>query len=146
MTRDQIIAEARTWIGVPWRHKGRSRTGVDCAGMPLEVLRTCGAEIPSELLSLEYGAQPDGYALLDLLKAHLQSVPVKARRPGDVAVFLDNRNPRHIGILSMKNGREHVVHARYSEVREKRKVVETPLEGEMWNRLVCVFGIPSIED
>lgn len=32
MTPDALIASARTWLGVLYRHQGRSRVGVDCAG------------------------------------------------------------------------------------------------------------------
>lgn len=35
----QLIAEARTWVGVPFLHQGRSRFGVDCAGFIVELLR-----------------------------------------------------------------------------------------------------------
>lgn len=28
----ELIAAARSWIGVPFRHQGRSRLGVDCIG------------------------------------------------------------------------------------------------------------------
>jgi cell wall-associated NlpC family hydrolase len=32
-----LVAEARTWIGVPFVHQGRSRFGVDCVGLVLGV-------------------------------------------------------------------------------------------------------------
>ena len=32
--REAIVAEARTWLGVPWRHQGwRRTTGCDCVGL-----------------------------------------------------------------------------------------------------------------
>ena len=34
VTREMVVAEARTWIGVKWRHQGRTREGVDCIGLP----------------------------------------------------------------------------------------------------------------
>jgi hypothetical protein len=33
MTRDEIIAVARGYLDVPWRHRGRTPTGVDCIGL-----------------------------------------------------------------------------------------------------------------
>ena len=36
-TPQQIIAEARSWLGVPFLHQGRTREGVDCAGHAIEV-------------------------------------------------------------------------------------------------------------
>ena len=42
-----IIAEARKWLGAPFHHAGRSRNGVDCAGLVIEVARALGvATIP----------------------------------------------------------------------------------------------------
>ena len=39
---DAIIAAARAWLGVPWRHQGRTRQGVDCAGLVVLVGREFG--------------------------------------------------------------------------------------------------------
>ena len=38
-TSDEVVREARTWVGVPFRHQGRSRSGVDCGGIIVVVLR-----------------------------------------------------------------------------------------------------------
>ena len=40
-----IVAAARTWLGVPWRHQGRTRQGVDCAGLVVLVGRGLGPAI-----------------------------------------------------------------------------------------------------
>ena len=32
-TRSEIIEFARSWVGVPWRHQGRTRNGIDCAAV-----------------------------------------------------------------------------------------------------------------
>jgi cell wall-associated NlpC family hydrolase len=39
-----IIAAARSWLGVPWRHQGRTRQGVDCAGLVVLVGRGLGLD------------------------------------------------------------------------------------------------------
>ena len=39
---DAIIAAARSWLGVPWRHQGRTRQGVHCAGLVVLVGRELG--------------------------------------------------------------------------------------------------------
>lgn len=36
---NDIITEARKWLGVPFFHTGRSSTGVDCCGLVICVLR-----------------------------------------------------------------------------------------------------------
>lgn len=39
---ERIVAQARTYLGVPFHHAGRSRAGLDCAGLLLCVARDLG--------------------------------------------------------------------------------------------------------
>ena len=41
-TRGEVLAEARSWLGVPYLHQGRSRLGVDCVGLLIMVARGIG--------------------------------------------------------------------------------------------------------
>ena len=34
--RREIVDAARNWVGVPYRHQGRTRNGIDCVGLLLE--------------------------------------------------------------------------------------------------------------
>lgn len=36
---EKLIAEARTWIGVPYRYGGNDRDGVDCSGFLVQIFR-----------------------------------------------------------------------------------------------------------
>jgi cell wall-associated NlpC family hydrolase len=58
MTPAEFIAFAETWIGVPYAHQGRSRVGVDCAGLPVAVLREAGALPPDFRERLNYSRHP----------------------------------------------------------------------------------------
>ncbi len=41
--REAVIAEARTWLGTPWRHMQRLKgVGVDCANLPCAVYEAVG--------------------------------------------------------------------------------------------------------
>ena len=41
--RDAVVAEAKTWLGTPWRHMQRIKgVGVDCANLPAAVYEACG--------------------------------------------------------------------------------------------------------
>ena len=42
VTGEAVVAQARTWLGTPWRHQGRSPRGVDCAGLVVLVARALG--------------------------------------------------------------------------------------------------------
>ena len=41
-TRDDIVRQARTYIGVRWRQFGRNYGGVDCIGLILAVCQDLG--------------------------------------------------------------------------------------------------------
>lgn len=97
-TREQIIAEARSWLGTPWVHQHRTKgVGVDCAGLVIGVARALGV-VPADFDVNGYGRQPDG-TLLDVCDAHLHRVPRGQMQPGDVVVLAYERDPQHMGIV-----------------------------------------------
>jgi cell wall-associated NlpC family hydrolase len=40
-----VVAEARTWLGIPYVYGGQSRQGIDCSGLVIEVYRAVGRPI-----------------------------------------------------------------------------------------------------
>lgn len=58
MTPEEFAAAALTWVGVPWHHQGRSRHGVDCAGLPEAILREAGQLPEGYHYPLNYGRYP----------------------------------------------------------------------------------------
>jgi cell wall-associated NlpC family hydrolase len=63
MTGEEFIAGSRAWLGVPFRHQGRSRFGVDCIGFPIARLREEGL-LPAGFEDRHaYGRVPDGTML-----------------------------------------------------------------------------------
>lgn len=43
MSREAVVAEARTWIGTPYHHRAHVKgSGVDCAWLMIEVFAACG--------------------------------------------------------------------------------------------------------
>jgi cell wall-associated NlpC family hydrolase len=59
--RTDIVAAARTYLGVPWRHQGRTRAGLDCAGLIVMVARDLAL---SDYDSTAYGRRAQGHAFL----------------------------------------------------------------------------------
>lgn len=58
MTPETLTGYARSWLDVPFRHQGRTRTGVDCAGFLVELLRAAGC-LPPEFVDVRaYGRRP----------------------------------------------------------------------------------------
>lgn len=98
ITREQIVTEARTWLGTPWVHQHRAKgVAVDCAGLVIGVARALGV-VADDFDVQGYGRQPDG-TLLDLCDMHLQRIGQADMQPGDVVVVAVERDPQHMGIV-----------------------------------------------
>lgn len=82
VTAAEFIAQARTWLGVPWHHQGRSRLGVDCAGLPECVLAELSALPETYRTRQNYGRRPTG-ELTETLERWCERVWVRAH-PRDV--------------------------------------------------------------
>jgi cell wall-associated NlpC family hydrolase len=46
VTGADILQEARSWLGVPYRYGGSDRGGVDCSGLTLKVYEKFGIQLP----------------------------------------------------------------------------------------------------
>ena len=86
VTPDMIVAEARTWLGVLWRHQGRTRAGIDCVGLLVCVARALGL---SDYDSTGYGRHAQGQSFVRHFQANMDGIALAAARPGDVLVFVD---------------------------------------------------------
>lgn len=123
VTSDLIVAEARTWLGVPWRHQGRTRAGIDCVGLLVCVARALGL---SDYDRSGYGRHAQGQAFVHHFRAAMDPIAIAAAGPGDVLVFADRAYPCHCGVLTEKHGVPHLLHAHAT----RRKVIEEPYAGE----------------
>lgn len=144
VSRSDIVAEARSWLGVPWRHQGRGRRGVDCAGLVACVGLALGL---TDYDTAAYARRPEGGAFLEHFRRAGRAKPLASMLPGDVLVFRGDVYPCHCGVLAERaygRGRPvpTVVHAHAL----RRRVVEEPLAGEWRGRLLLCFAYPGIED
>jgi NlpC/P60 family putative phage cell wall peptidase len=134
ITRAQVVAEARTWLGTQYRHQGRLKgVGVDCVGLVLGVAVALGVDGRD---FTGYSRRPDGQ-LAPLLNE--QTLPVRPGEEdaGDVVVFHWNNDPMHIGILTSKDS---VIHA----FAINRKVCEHALDAK-WRLQISAFRrIPGV--
>ena len=53
----QVVAAGRCYTGVRWHHQGRTRAGLDCAGLIIRTAHDLGL---SEFDLADYGRLPDG--------------------------------------------------------------------------------------
>lgn len=120
-----VVAEARSYLGVPWRHQGRARTGIDCVGLVIAVGGTLGV-LTYDFTN--YQRRTVGVQFLSHFRACLDEVGVPNMRPGDVLVLRDGVYPCHSAILAYKDGRSTIVHAHAL----RRRVVEENLDEDGW--------------
>lgn len=99
MTRLEIVAELRSWVGTPWRHQGRTKhKGCDCLGLVVELARLADrlpAHIPTN-----YHRMPFHNLLERTFDKYLDRVEGETRVL-DVVLMTWRRNkvPAHAGVL-----------------------------------------------
>jgi hypothetical protein len=137
-TAEGFVAAARSYVGVPWRHLGRARTGVDCIGLVLLAARDVGCELPDPA---PYAREPQGTRLLDGIHAHATRIADAA--PGDVLLFRMGLYGGHVGIASVHPawGVPACLHA----YALRRQVVEQPMDAELRAALLGAFRLPALE-
>ena len=129
-----FIAAARGYLGVRFRHQGRSGQGVDCAGLVAVCLRAIGRE-PADVEA--YGREPLNQGLREMCVANFgEPIPKDEMRPGDVALMRFRGEPSHVGIVTdYTYGGLALVHA-FAQVK---KVVEHRIDDEWLASIVEVF-------
>lgn len=144
ITRAQVVACARSYIGVPFRHMGRTRQeGLDCIGLPLAVMRDLGIPFP-DYPDGNYTRRGAGFQLVQHCCQYASPVPISKCKDGDVLVFQEGQIPCHTGILTHRGESRYVVQAlgKTSWMR----VVECPMAGEWSGKLRFAFHMPGVED
>ena len=129
-----FIAEARSYIGVKFRHQGRSRLGVDCAGLVACCLSAIGRPFQDRKA---YGREPLQQQLRAMVAINFgEPVPLVDARPCDIALMRFRGEPSHVAILAdYVYGGLSVVHS-FAQVR---KVVEHRLDSEWRGYITEVF-------
>lgn len=149
-TKQDVIAEARTWLGTRYHHQARIKgVGVDCGGLVFAVGAHLGLFPPSPM-DFPKPEQFVGYARLahngSLLRACqmvMEEIPAYAAEPGDVILmtFTEDKEPQHVGILGdYVHGGLSLIHS-YAPAR---RVVETRLDDGWRSRIVAAFALPGV--
>jgi len=121
MTRDEIVAEARSYLEVHFKLHGRSRVGIDCIGLLIAVAKSFGQTIEDRV---DYSLRSPFEVMLNKhLRAHCNPAPITPIRHGQILKFRQSQIPMHVGILTMDGRVPTVINANL----RKRKVVEEPL-------------------
>lgn len=140
-TRQNIIEASRAYLDVPWRHQGRTRHGIDCAGVVLLVGKEFGL-LPPDLDVVGYSRRPNNFTFLTPFRENMDERPIGQARAGDVLIFADGPYPCHTGIQTEKYGVVHFLHA-YAGLR---KVIEQPLDDVWRGKLTHCFAYRGVEE
>lgn len=144
MTREDIIAEAREWIGIPWQHQA-SLKGIacDCVGLVRGVYR--------ELTGMDFDVPVNYPATWHLFKSepwlyneckkYASEIPIEDARCGDLLLFSFRERfvSHHIAILTNAGT---IIHS-YMDVG---KVVETRYDEQWKGYTRHAFQYPGVKD
>ena len=130
---DDIIRTARSYLGVRFRHQGRSRNGIDCAGLIVSVGHDLGLQREADYTA--YSHAPDGRTLHVLLARHFDVVPPGEMSLGDVVFMAFQEFPQHLGILADACRPFSLIHA----YAPSRKVIEVRLDDEWEGRVRNIY-------
>ncbi|SDE19084.1 NlpC/P60 family protein [Limimaricola pyoseonensis] len=132
----RIVAEARGWIGTPYRHGTSAKgAGCDCLGLVRGVWRALEGAEPEAVPPYARHEPGAGETLRDAALRHLREIPPREAKPGDLLLFRlrPNTPARHLGLLS---GPASFIHA-----YEGHGVVESPLGPPWQRRIVAAFAL-----
>jgi hypothetical protein len=137
ITVPSLINEARQWIGVPFRHQGRSKYGVDCIGLIICVRNAIEPWPVGMGETTNYSRVAVDTVLVDKIREH-GFEPIPRAVPGCIILIKWPKvhAPSHIALCLG----ETMVHA----YRRVNKVCEVGYR-QPWNRMTAgFFKIPGV--
>lgn len=120
---DAMVAEARRWIGVPYRFGGADMQGADCSGLVMEVVR----EVAQTAIPRNSRAQ----------QRYCSEVTIPQIRVGDLVFFSADHSPEGITHVGIYCGDGRMIHASSS-----RGVIESQVDKGYWAERFCCVGRP----
>lgn len=131
----------QSWLGTPFRYRGYSKTGCDCAGLVLGVLGELGVDV-AQLMDVylahrvRWSKYIDGDKIIACLDSSFAKCKIGEARTGDIAVFRgDMGSVLHLGVVSRVEPM-YILHAH----RSVGCVVETIADELLLGRLFCIYN------
>jgi len=141
ITPSLIIAEARNWIGTPYRHQASLKgVGCDCLGLVRGVWRAVMGDEPERAppYAPDWAEAAKGEPLAEAAARHLQPIAVDAFAEGDVLLFRwrGGLPAKHLAIVTAS---DLMVHA-----HDGACVAEVALAPWWRRRIAYAFRFPGV--
>ena len=139
--RQRIVEEAKTWLGVPYRHAGRNRQGIDCAGLVIKVGHGCDL---GSYDTKNYPKRPNAHDFLREMREHLREIKKDDIQGGDVGMFREPRHPCHTAVMEHDplTGTWWRIHS-YALAR---MVIREPMNQKLWDSMFKAFAYIPLEE
>jgi cell wall-associated NlpC family hydrolase len=139
ISRQAIVDEARSYLGCPFKHRGRTRNGIDCVGLPIAIGWSLGLHKYED--EVEYTRQSTGHVLLKPFLEHCERLSNPAlAQDGDILILRDQLFPHHTAIRASNGEMITLIHA----CVWRGRVVEDVFTDEYRSKLVTVFKFRSL--
>lgn len=136
---DSLIKEARTYLGVVWKHQGRSHKGVDCVGFLINAFKYINVKI---IEIRGYSRNPDGIKLKQIMDNQpnlIKILPTEKMKAGDVVLFRIRKDPQHVALVTDSNTANlGIIHAYNGG---EKKVVEHDFADYWRQKIVAVYRL-----
>lgn len=137
ISRETIVAEARSWLGTRFHHQGRAKgMGCDCAGLVIGVGRDLGLMKQYDFRA--YGRLPHAGTLEKQVASQLLPINIDDAKPGDVYLMVFEKEPQHLAIATDIG----LIHA----LALRRKVVEHGIDATWASRIRSAWRFPGITE
>ena len=133
MLRNSIVTAARSYVGTPFLHQGRTAKGLDCVGLCIRVahdLKLTQFDIDG------YSRVPSGRMMQRILAEQCERIDIQDILPGDILHMAFEDEPQHLAIVTDKG----IIHA-----NGNRGVVEHWLDAEWHYRIRGAYRLPGVE-
>ena len=141
-SRETIVAEARSWIGTPYRHQATLKgVGADCLGLVRGVWRACVGPEPQATgpYSPDWAEATGQERLLEAGLRWFEPSSIRNIQPGDVLMFRWRAHipAKHLGIATSL---DTMVHA-----HDGSSVAEVALSPWWARHLAYAFAFPGLD-
>lgn len=135
---NELVTIANGLVGVRYRHQGRSRVGLDCAGLIIVTAKLCGI---SSFDTTNYSNRPNATEFTrEMIRAGCTQLPLAELKHGDLLRLNTAGWPVHIAVYEVDDmGQEWYIHAYLPH----KKVSRDPVTADVRARISSVWRFPE---